>query len=141
MNNPIQLFQTRRFWLLSIGISLVIVIGSLVISNLWQPARGQSMLYGKLADTRHGVPGLGAHQPGLLNHAKVTINSIPPQTAYTDEQGQFRFQGLRDISYTLKIEVPYDKTVYQLVKRVEGVTGAFFDLVQDEAHNLHEIDY
>lgn len=141
MTKLIQFFKARQFWLISIGISLAIVIGSLLAPSLWQPARGQSTLYGKIADTRHWVPGVGNHQPSLLHHAKVTINSIPPQTTYTDEQGQFWFKGLRDISYTLKIEVPYDKTVYQLAKRVDGVTGAFFDLVQDEAHNLHEIDY
>ena len=141
MTKLIQFFKQRRFWLISIGISLAVILGSLLIPGLWQPARGQSTLYGKIADTRHWIEGVGTHQPGLLQHTKVTINSIPPQTTYTDDQGQFWFKGLRNISYTLKIEVPYDETIYHMAKRVDGVTGAFFDLVQDEAHNLHEIDY
>ncbi|MDG2617198.1 carboxypeptidase-like regulatory domain-containing protein [Thermoleptolyngbya sichuanensis XZ-Cy5] len=113
----------------------------MMMSGVWQSAKGHSTLYGKIADTRSWIDGVGNHPSGLLQHAKVTINSIPPQVTYTDDQGQFWFKGLRDISYTLKVEVPYDKTTYQLAKKVEGTTGAFFDLVQDEAHNLHEIDY
>ncbi|WP_448602841.1 carboxypeptidase-like regulatory domain-containing protein [Thermoleptolyngbya sp.] len=141
MAQLMKVFRSRRFLLISVGISLAIAMASLLMPNLWQSAKGHSTLYGKIADTRSWIDGVGQHQPGLLQHARVTINSIPPQTTYTDDQGQFWFEGLRDISYTLKVEVPYDKVAYHLVKRVEGMTGAFFDLVQDEAHNLHEIDY
>jgi hypothetical protein len=98
--------------------------------------QGDSLLYGKLADSRavHG-----GH--GVVANAKVTINSIPPQTTRTDDQGQFWFKGLRDIHYVLKVELPYDRSnIYSLSTRVHGQTGEFFEIGDDVQHN-HEIDY
>lgn len=99
--------------------------------------QGDSLLYGKLADTRRIH---GGH--GVVANAKVTINSIPPQTTRTDDQGQFWFKGLRDVHYVLKIELPYDRSnIYSLSTTVRGQTGEFFDIGNDERHNLHEMDY
>ncbi len=99
--------------------------------------QGDSLLYGKLADTRRIHDG-----HGVVANAKVTINSIPPQTTRTDNQGQFWFKGLRDVHYVLKIELPYDRSnVYSLSTNVHGQTGEFLDISNDERHNLHEMDY
>lgn len=98
--------------------------------------QGNSVLYGKLADSRH-IQGA----QGLVANAKVTINSLPPQTTRTDNQGQFWFNRLRDIHYVLKIELPYDRDhIYSLSTRVHGRTGDFFEIGNDINHN-HEIDY
>ncbi|MUL35486.1 carboxypeptidase-like regulatory domain-containing protein [Gloeocapsopsis dulcis] len=99
--------------------------------------QGDSLLYGKLADTRRLH---GGH--GVVSNAKVTINSLPPQTTRTDDQGQFWFKGLRDVHYVLKIELPYDHSnIYSFSTNVHGQTGEFFNIANDEEHNLHEIDY
>ena len=142
MNKLVQFSRQRRLLLAAFGLVTIIILSFLSLSSLWQHPQGESLLYGKVADTRDWIEGVENHTPGLLKHAKVIINSLPPQTTYTDEQGQFWFKGLRDISYSLKVEVPYERNkFYQFVARVDGATGRFFDLIQDEEHSLREIDY
>ena len=142
MNKFVQFLRQQRLLLAAFGLVTITILSFLSLSSLWQHSQGESLLYGKVADTRDLVAGVENHTPGLLKHAKVTINSLPPQTAYTDEQGQFWFKGLRDISYSLKVEVPYEANKsYHFVARVNGATGKFLDLIQDEEHSLREIDY
>lgn len=142
MNKLMQFSKQRRLLLAAFGLIAIFVLSFLSLSSLWQHPQGESLLYGKIADTRDQIEGVKNHIPGLLKHVKVTINSLPPQTTYTDEQGQFWFKGLRDISYSLQVEVPYEgNKFYQFVARVDGATGKFLDLIQDEEHSLREIDY
>jgi hypothetical protein len=136
-----KLMRLKKFrWLLGCVFMVVVAIAWQQPSlHFWQHPLGSSTLYGKLADTRqwHSQP-----EQNLVSHAKVTINSLPPQTTYTDEQGQFWFKGLRDISYSLKVELPRDRSqLYSFVTKVNGLTGSFFDIATDEKHNLHELDY
>jgi hypothetical protein len=98
--------------------------------------QGDSVLYGKIADTRNwsGVTG-----DSLIKKAKVTINSLPSQTTYTDENGQFWFSGLRDIPYSVSVDT--SDRHYSFSLNVDGSTGSFFDLAAEEHHNLKELDY
>lgn len=138
-----RFFQKRKLLLTACGIAVIFLIGFLFFSSYpGHHAPGKSLLYGKIADTREWIEGVGEHAPGVLKRAKVTINSLPPQTTYTDNQGQFWFKGLRDISYNIRVEVPYeDNKLYEFVARVNGATGKFLDLIKDEEHNLRELDY
>jgi hypothetical protein len=106
--------------------------------GFWQQPQGNSVMYGKLADTHlwKGIPG-----DDLVSNAKVTINTLPPQTTRTDEHGNFWFKNLPDADYLLKVKLPYDKKEYSFRTQVHGKTGAFFDVAMDEEHNLKEIDY
>lgn len=143
MSNLKRLIRPQQLRLILGG--LIVLVVALVVSatqpalNFWARPHGDSLLYGKIADTRYWHD---KHGQNLVANAKVTINSLPPLTTHTDEQGQFWFKGLRDISYLLKVEVPYDHSKsYSFITRVDGQTGNFFDLAADEKHNLHEIDY
>jgi hypothetical protein len=137
MSKGRSLWKSR--WLGALMFSMVLIIG---LFSFWQPAHGTSLLYGKIADTRDWIDGLGSHVPSPLANAKVMINSKPRQTTYTDTQGQFWFKDLRDISYAIEVEVPYEKgRTYNFTTKVNAVTGEFFDLIQDQEHNLEEIDY
>jgi hypothetical protein len=137
-----HLFPTRpfRFLLISL-IAIALTIGAIAIrpafSTQSQTPTG-SLLYGKIADTRHGI----GSDSNIAQHAKVMINSIPPQTVYTDDKGQFWFKGLRDISYTIQVELPYDRQQhYAFTTKVNGETGKFFDIAAEHQHNRHEVDY
>ncbi len=129
--------QPKRFWLISLAIFI------LAIATIIEPAysflghsQGDSVLYGKIADTRNwsGVTG-----DSLIKNAKVTINSLPSQTTYTDENGQFWFNGLRDIPYSVSVDT--SDRHYSFSINVDGTTGSFFDLAAEEHHNLKELDY
>lgn len=135
--------RPQQFRLMMGGLLVAIVAIALIATqpalNLWSRPLGDSLLYGKIADTRHWYD---QHGKDLVANAKVTINSLPPQTTHTDEKGQFWFKGLRNVSYLLKVELPYDHgKQYSFATRVNGQTGKFFDIATDERHNLHEIDY
>ncbi len=132
------LFHKRsRFWLISL-----FAIALFAIASLTQPAysffrpQGDSVLYGKIADTRNfaGVTG-----DSLMKNTKVTINSLPAQTTYTDENGQFWFNSLRDIAYSVSVDT--SDRHYSFSVNVDGTTGSFFDLAAEERHNLEELDY
>lgn len=136
-------WRSRRLLLSSVLALLAvatIVAMQPAVHQLWgRPTLGENVLYGKIADTYrwHGAKG-----ESVVKNAKVTINSLPPQTTYTDERGQFWFRDLRDLRYTLKVDVPYRRDKhYSFSQQVAGKTGAFFDVALDEAHNLKEIDY
>lgn len=140
--NRITHLSPRRFWLLLF--SVAVMIGLIFVGSSWSQPKDGSVLYGKLADTRDWIEDVGSHTPSVLNHVKVTINSLPPQTTYTDEQGQFWFKGLRDIAYTLKVELPYDRQhPHSFRADVNGDTGRFFDIGMDEthSHSRRAIDY
>lgn len=129
--------KPKRFWLISLAI-FVIAIAAIIepaYSFLGHP-QGDSVLYGKVADTRNwsGVTG-----DSLIKNAKVTINSLPAQTTYTDENGQFWFNGLRDIPYSVSVNT--SDRHYSFSVNVDGTTGSFFDLAAEEHHNLKELDY
>lgn len=133
--------QVRRF----LGGLLVMVTAMAAIAiqspamGLWNAPQGDSVIYGKLADTHlwNGIPG-----KDLVHNAKVSINTLPPQTTRTDEQGNFWFNNLPDAEYILKVQLPYEsKKDYIFRTQVHGKTGTFLDVAMDEAHNLKEIDY
>ncbi|MEE3717768.1 carboxypeptidase-like regulatory domain-containing protein [Tumidithrix elongata RA019] len=130
-----------RFWLASLfGIALL-TIAAIVepVYSFLGHSQGNSVLYGKVADTRSWA---GKTGDSLIEHAKVTINSLPPQTTFTDEKGQFWFNGLRDISYSIRVDDPSNRDRhYSFSIRVDGTTGTFFDLAAEERHNLKELDY
>ncbi|MGE5659240.1 MAG: carboxypeptidase-like regulatory domain-containing protein [Actinomycetota bacterium] len=143
MNLKWQFVKKQKVLLAACGMAAMLLLGFLSFSaHSWHSAKGDSLLYGKVADTRDWIEGVGNHVPGVVKRAKVTINSLPPQTTYTDTQGQFWFKGLRDISYSIKVEVPYEgKKLYEFAAKVNGATGKFLDLIKDEEHNLRELDY
>jgi hypothetical protein len=140
LNRAMRNRQTQ--WLLLAATILVMTIALLLarpVLHLWQKPHGTSLLYGKVSDTRHWYD---THGHNLITHAKVTINSLPPQTTYTDDSGQFWFKGLRNINYQIAIENPSENNrQYTFVTRVAGRTGRFYDLASDEKHNLKEMDY
>jgi hypothetical protein len=135
-------FRTRQSQGIVLGILLFTTIALVLIRpalNAWHKPHGSSMLYGKVSDTRHWYD---THGHNLVTDAKVTINSIPVQTTYTDANGQFWFRDLRNINYSIEIENPQENNRhYTFVTRVNGRTGGFYDLASDEKHNLEEIDY
>lgn len=98
MNLSVFLTPSRRLWVAVVGAILLLLV-YLQLTGFWQPPAGSSLLYGQLADTRSVIESRGEHSPGLVAHAKVRINSLKPQTTYTDDQGQFWFKGLRDVVY------------------------------------------
>ncbi|PZV14211.1 MAG: carboxypeptidase regulatory-like domain-containing protein [Pseudanabaena sp.] len=129
--------KPKHFWLISFAI-FVLAIATIIepaYSFLGHP-QGANALYGKVADTRNwsGVTG-----DSLIKNAKVTINSLPAQTAYTDENGQFWFNGLRDIPYSVSVDTSDRHYSYSI--NVDGTTGIFLDLAAEEHHNLKELDY
>ncbi len=132
------LSKPKPFWLISLVAIFVLAIATIIepaYSFLGHP-QGDSVLYGKVADTRNwsGVTG-----DSLIKNAKVTINSLPVQTTYTDENGQFWFNGLRDIPYSVSIDT--SDRHYSFSVNVDGTTGSFFDVAAEEHHNLKELDY
>ncbi|MBE9178766.1 carboxypeptidase regulatory-like domain-containing protein [Oculatella sp. LEGE 06141] len=139
LNRLVRTQPVQWLWIglvIMVAIVLMVVRPALSTSNQFH---GSSILYGKVSDTRHWYD---THGHNLVAHAKVTINSLPPQITYTDDQGQFRFEGLRDIKYRIAIENPQETNkAYTFVTRVEGRTGQFYDLASDEKHNLKEMDY
>jgi hypothetical protein len=122
------------------GLIIALAIALFLINAVpWQHSQGDSLLYGKVSDTRHWYD---THGHNLIANAKVTINSLPPQTTYTDDKGQFWFKGLRNINYAINIANPQENGKhYTFVTRVNGRTGRFYDLASDEKHNLKEMDY
>ncbi len=133
------LFPKRiRFWLISLfAIALFAIASSIAPAySFFGHSQGDSVLYGKIADTRNfaGVTG-----DSLIKNTKVTINSLPAQTTYTDENGQFWFNSLRDIPYSVSVDTR-DRH-YSFSVNVDGTTGSFFDIAAEERHNLEEIDY
>ncbi|WP_055076710.1 carboxypeptidase-like regulatory domain-containing protein [Pseudanabaena sp. 'Roaring Creek'] len=132
-----SLNKPNRFWFISLATIFVFAIAIIepAYSFLGHP-QGDSILYGKVADTRHWA---GVTGDNLLKNAKVTINSSPAQTTYTDEKGQFWFNGLRDIPYSVAIDT--SDRHYSFSVNVDGTTGSFFDLAAEEHHNLKELDY
>ena len=130
--------KPKHFWFVSLVAIFVLAIAIIMepaYSFLGHP-RGDSVLYGKVADTRNwsGVTG-----DSLIKNAKVTINSLPAQTTYTDDSGQFWFNDLRDIPYSVSVDT--SDRHYSFSVNVDGTTGSFFDVAAEEHHNLKELDY
>ncbi|WP_414541429.1 carboxypeptidase-like regulatory domain-containing protein [Nostoc sp. CCY0012] len=132
--------QLRRLFsgLLVLSVAIAAIAIQQPAIGFWNQPQGDSVIYGKLADTHlwKGVPG-----EDLVKNAKVTINTLPPQTTRTDEHGNFWFKKLPDADYLLKVKLPYDKKEYSFRTQVHGKTGTFLDVAMDEEHNLEEIDY
>jgi hypothetical protein len=130
--------KPKHFWFVSLVAIFVLAIAVIMepaYSFLGHP-QGDSVLYGKVADTRNWA---GVTGDSLTKNAKVTINSLPAQTTYTDENGQFWFNNLRDISYSVSVDT--SDRHYSFSVNVDGTTGSFFDLAAEEHHNLKELDY
>lgn len=138
MELPRQTTATIREWLVSHGYCDRRDRHSATCYGLWNPPQGDSIIYGQLADT-HRWNGLPAED--LVENAKVTINTLPPQSTRTDEHGNFWFKNLPEADYLLKVKLPYDKKEYSFRTEVHGKTGTFLDVAMDEEHNLKEIDY
>jgi hypothetical protein len=132
--------QLRRFvsGLLVMATAIAAIAIQQPAMGLWNPPQGDSIMYGQLADT-HRWNGLPAED--LVENAKVTINTLPPQSTRTDEHGNFWFKNLPEADYLLKVKLPYDKKEYSFRTEVHGKTGTFLDVAMDEEHNLKEIDY
>lgn len=125
-------------WFVSLVAIFVLAIAAIIepaYSFLGHP-QGESIFYAKVADTRNWS---GLTGNSLIKNAKVTINSLPAQTTYTDDNGQFWFNGLRDIPYSVSVDT--SDCHYAFSVNVDGTMGSFFDLAAEEHHNLKELDY
>ncbi len=140
-------FKVHSFKLskqIRLGMIGLLLICVLAIASMIEPAYsffgqsngGDRSFYGKVADTQNWG---GKTGDNLVSNAKVTINASPVQTTYTDTDGQFWFNGLRDIPYTLAIDT--NDGHYAFSVNLEDATSGFFDLASEARQNFQELEY
>ncbi len=131
----------KRIHLGMVGLLLICLLAIVSIiepaySFLGQGNGGDRSFYGKVADTHHWG---GKTGDSLVRNAKVTINSSPVQTTYTDAKGQFWFNGLQDIPYTVTIDASDRHYAFSI--NLDDTTGSFFDLAAEAHQNFQELEY